>query len=78
MAKRVLEVIECDVCGQEGDRYIVIYPGEGQLILDRCDRHNGKLIALKKESGQWMGRDQRRTAFKVSDPEKLLREHKGK
>lgn len=75
MAKRVQEVLECDVCGKEAERYIVIYPHEGQMILDRCAKHNGKLRALKEEQGLWMPRDGNRTPYKVSDPDELLRKY---
>jgi hypothetical protein len=75
MARRTQEVIECDVCGKEAERYIVIFPHEGQLILDRCSRHNGKIRALKEEGGQWFSKSQRRNTFEVSDPEELLRKY---
>lgn len=81
MAKRVLEVIACDVCGNEGKRYIITYPdGIGEFILDRCERHNKKLEALKQEKGEWKRKKTRsrdRSSFTVSDPDALLREYGG-
>lgn len=75
MARRVREVIECDVCGKDGERYIVIYPRTGQFILDRCSRHNGKVMALQREKGEWVKtRERRRASFHISDPEQLLKD----
>lgn len=53
MVKRTLEVFECDKCGNEGQRYSVIFP-EGTLVLDRCETHARKILALRSEVGEWV------------------------
>lgn len=65
MVQRTVTKYECDVCGEEGERYTVSYP-DGILSLDRCDRHSKKLLALRDEKGSWVHHDSSRTPFKVS------------
>lgn len=66
MVKRTLELFECDVCGEEGARYTVTYP-DGQMTLDRCDRHGAKLLKLKEEKGAWVAKSPgSRSGFKIS------------
>lgn len=65
MVKRTLEVFVCDVCGQDGERYTVTFP-DGQMIMDRCDKHNSKLEKMRDEKGSWTTRTGQRSSFKVS------------
>lgn len=66
MVKRTLELYECDVCGAEGERYMVTFP-DGQMTLDRCQRHNTHLEKLRTEKGSWVAKPQNgRSSFKVS------------
>lgn len=52
MVKKTLEVYECDICGEPGERYTVHYP-DGILHLDRCGKHNQPLMKLRDAQGQW-------------------------
>lgn len=52
MVKVTLERLECDVCGDEAERYTVSYP-DGMKVLDRCDKHAKKIVALRDEPGDW-------------------------
>ena len=72
MVKRTLELFECDVCGAEGQRYAVVYP-DGQMNLDRCERHNGKLLRLREEKGTWVATAPR-SSFKVSSVDEIKRQ----
>jgi hypothetical protein len=64
---------ECDVCGDEGQRYGVIFP-EGQMTLDRCGRHNRALERLREEKGSWVAKTSNgRTSFKVSSIDEIER-----
>ena len=51
--KRTLELYDCDKCGNEGQRYSVVFP-EGALVMDRCELHAKKLEALRSEVGEWV------------------------
>lgn len=75
MARRTLEVFECDICGKEGERYTILYP-DGQKVLDRCDRHNSKVLALREEKGEWQQRDGR-SQFKISTPDEIMKLREG-
>lgn len=76
MVKRTLELYECDVCGSEGDRYSVNFP-DGQLTLDRCQRHATKLHKLKDEKGSWVARVAgSKQSFKVSSVEDIKQQMK--
>lgn len=66
-----LERVECDICGQPGERYTIHYP-EGIVTLDRCDRHASKLLALREEKGaEWTAAPAPKGRFKVSSPEDI-------
>lgn len=69
MAKRTLEIIECDICGDEGERYVVQYP-EGAYSLDRCTDHATEILALRETVGTWIHRATR-TRFKISTQEDI-------
>lgn len=75
MVKRTLETFECDECGEEAVRYLIEYP-DGQYALDRCEKHEGKILKLRDEKGTWIHRNGGRTAFKVSTPEDILKQKK--
>lgn len=71
MVKRTLELFECDVCGQEGERYLVTFP-DGQMTLDRCGRHNAQIEKLRNEKGSWVTRTANgRTSFKISSVDEI-------
>ena len=53
MVKRTLELFECDVCGQEGERYSITYPDGQTRLFDRCSKHNLKLEKFRDEPGEW-------------------------
>lgn len=74
LVKRTLELFECDVCGKEGERYTVIFP-DGQMTLDRCERHNSHLEKLRNEKGSWVAKAPgARSSFKVSSPDEILKQ----
>ena len=73
MVRRTVELFECDICGEEGQRYTVTFPEEGVLSLDRCERHRKKIEALKNEKGSWSTASGR-SSFKVSTPEEIERQ----
>lgn len=76
MARRTVEIFECDICGADGDRFTVSYP-DGTLALDRCPEHSGSITALKDEPGQWTGTGNGKTPFRISSPEEI-RQLRGK
>lgn len=74
MVKRTLEVFECDICGADGRRYLVMYE-DGQMVLDRCERHNGKLEKLRDEKGSWTTKSPgHKSSFKVSNIDDIRRQ----
>lgn len=77
MVKRTMEIFECDLCGDEAQRYTVIFP-EGALAMDRCDKHAAKLHKLRDEEGTWT-RHQAGTkaTFKLSTVEDIERQRRG-
>lgn len=76
MVKRTVELYECDVCGQDAQRYGVVFP-DGQMTLDRCDRHNRSLERLRDEKGSWVTKAHNgRTSFKVSSIDEIERQRK--
>lgn len=75
MVRRTVELFECDVCGEDGERYTVTFPEEGVLSLDRCAKHNRKILALKEEKGSW-AQSNARSTFKVSTPDEILRQRR--
>lgn len=75
MAKRTLDIFDCDICGNEGERYTILYP-DGNKALDRCENHNDALLALKDEPGQWLSGGSGKSNFKVSTLEDIERQKK--
>lgn len=76
MVKRTLELFECDVCGDEGERYTVTYP-DGQMTLDRCQKHNAHLEKLRNEKGSWVAKAPgSRSSFKVSSVDEIAKQRK--
>lgn len=76
MVKRTLELYECDVCGNEGSRYTVVFE-DGQMTLDRCEKHRGKLEAIRKEKGSWVAKAAgSRSGFKISTMDEIKRQSK--
>lgn len=75
MVRKTVELFECDICGEGGERYTVTFPDEGVLSLDRCEKHNKKILALKDERGSWAQTNARST-FKVSTPEEIQRQRR--
>jgi hypothetical protein len=74
MAKVTLERYNCDVCEQEGERYTLSFP-DGIKVLDRCERHAKKIIALRDEAGEFTRiAPNRRNSLKVSTPEDIARQ----
>jgi len=69
MVKVTLERFQCDICGEEGERYTVGYY-DGVKVLDRCRRHSTKLEAFREEKGEWQSRAPR-SEFKVTSVEEI-------
>lgn len=76
MVRKTVELYECDVCGSGAERYTISFPEGGTLALDRCSRHNKKLLALKEEKGSW-AQGSGRSVFKVSSVEDIQRQRGG-
>lgn len=76
MVRKTVELYECDVCGKDAERYTVSFPEGGTLALDRCDKHNRKLLALKEEKGSWQ-QNNVRSVFKVSSLEEIEKQRGG-
>ncbi len=70
MVRKTVELFECDVCGADAERYTISFPDGGILALDRCERHNKKLVALREEKGAWTT-GSGRSVFKVSSIEDI-------
>lgn len=75
MVRKTVELFECDVCGSEAERYTVAFPDDGVLALDRCERHNKRILALREEKGSWSSGNGR-SVFKVSSPEEIQKQRK--
>jgi hypothetical protein len=73
MVRKTVELYECDVCGADGERYIITFPEDGTLALDRCEKHARKVVALKDEKGSWQQSNGRST-FKVSSLEEIQKQ----
>lgn len=78
MAKVTLEQIECDVCRKLGERYTLAFP-DGIKVLDRCEKHNRKILALREEPGEWTvltdrGNGKGKGSVKVSTLEDIQRQ----
>jgi hypothetical protein len=74
VAKVTLEQYECDVCQTIGERYTISYP-DGMKILDRCSKHNRKILALKEEVGDWTAvtGQSRRGRLAVTTPNEIAK-----
>lgn len=71
VVRKTVELFECDICGADAKRYTVSYPDDnGILALDRCERHNKKLVALREEKGAWTT-GAGRSVFKVTSLEEI-------
>lgn len=77
MVKRTVETFECDICGSEGERYTVSFP-DGFLALDRCSKHDKKILALRDEKGSWVHAQNQRAVFKVSTLEDIEKQKRTK
>lgn len=77
MVKKTVETYECDVCGEEGERYTISFP-DGFLALDRCEKHDKKVVALRNEKGSWVHSQNQRAVFKVSTLEDIERQRRAK
>lgn len=73
MVRKTVELYECDVCGDPGERYTVTFPEDGALALDRCGKHDKKILALRDEKGSW-AQSTNRSTFKVSSLEEIQRQ----
>jgi ribosome maturation factor RimP len=76
MVRKTVELFECDMCGQPGDRYTITFPDEGMLALDRCEKHSRKISALREEKGTWAQAGSTRSVFKVSSVEDIQKQRK--
>lgn len=75
MVRKTVELFECDVCGEPGERYTISFPEDGTLCLDRCEKHARKILALRDEKGTWAQANGRST-FKVSSVEDIQKQVK--
>lgn len=66
MVERTVKVYECDVCGESGARYTMLYE-DGSQVMDRCVKHNKKQEALRAEKGTFTQAGASKSAFKLSD-----------
>jgi hypothetical protein len=75
MTKRTVEVFECDLCGEPGERYAITYP-DGTLALDRCPRDAIPILAFKEEAGgQWTPTGvSGKSSFKVSSLDDIIKQ----
>lgn len=71
MARRTVELFECDVCHEEADRFTIQFP-DGTLALDRCPEHSGVVTKLKDEPGQWTSSGGGKTPFRIATTEEIL------
>lgn len=65
VAKRTIEIYDCDLCGKPGFHYTVTTP-EGLLSLDRCEEHAKTILDLKHEEGAKLHRGRRKTSSETS------------
>lgn len=75
MVRKTVELFECDVCGEPGERYTITFPEDGALALDRCSKHDKKIVALREERGSWAQANTRST-FKVSTLDDIKKQKK--
>jgi hypothetical protein len=73
MVRKTVELFECDICGCEAERYTIAFPDQGILALDRCEKHNKKLLNLREEKGAWTT-GTGRSVFKVSSLEDIQKQ----
>lgn len=72
MARRTVEIFECDICHEEADRFTIQFP-DGTLALDRCPEHSGPITTLKDEPGQWTPlTGNGKTNFRIATPEEII------
>jgi hypothetical protein len=71
-----VEVFDCDVCGDAGERYCVSFPDGQEIAMDRCSKHNRKVEALRSERGTWISNGSQRSTFKVSSIEDIVKQKK--
>lgn len=69
MVRRTIEMYACDICGNDGKRYQVIFD-EGTWVTDRCERHARPLEKIKDEPGEWLATPGRQ-AFRKSTPAEI-------
>lgn len=77
LVKKTVETYECDICGADGERYTINFP-EGLLALDRCGRHDRKVLALRNEKGSWVQTPGSRASFRISTLEDIERQRRAK
>lgn len=70
MVKRTFEAFECDVCGNVGERYSLVFP-DGQLAMDRCTDHDKDIKVMRNGPGTWTPKTQPKSQFKVTTPEEI-------
>lgn len=73
MVRQVTESFLCDICGSEGERYTVQFP-DGNLVLDRCPRHDRKLQSLRNEKGTFIQPEAARNGFKITSADEIQRQ----
>lgn len=68
--KVTLERLVCDVCQEDGERYTLAFP-DGTKVLDRCEKHAKKIIALRDEVGQWSPLEGRKSGIQVTTVQEI-------
>lgn len=69
MARKTVEVLECDRCGNEGESYKVQFPDGETREFILCDKHNAQLVKLRElPYGTWVSAKKRRAFKKVDLP----------
>lgn len=72
--KKTLETYECDLCGRDAERFVVTYM-DGSMLLDRCEKHNTKLLKFREEKGEWVSKEPRgKATFKLSSPAEIAKQ----
>lgn len=76
MAKQTIEQFICDICQEVGERYTLSFP-DGIKVLDRCSKHDKKIMDLKEEVGDWTSLTSRpsvrRGQLELTDPATITR-----
>ena len=65
MVERTVKLFECDICGEVGTRYTMLYE-DGSQVMDRCVKHNKKQEALRVEKGTFTLAGAGKSTFAVS------------